>query len=206
MPPSILPHRHYKQQIKPKVYDPKATPSLQPPLIMSIAHAFKVGPWGGNGGTVFDVTAPPTRLDNMTIRAGEFIDSIGFSYVDDVGTIRIAGPFGGTGGNLTTIRFAATEFVTKLSGTLYIRSASAGGKPVLSSLEIVTNTNRYGPYGTVHQDYLFSFPLPWGLIITGFFGRAGSIVDAIGVYIGYKIGGERLDAITVATDEETSGN
>ncbi|CAN6339986.1 unnamed protein product [Urochloa humidicola] len=142
----------------------------------------------------------------MIIHAGEFLDSIGFSYVDEAGKRRIAGPFGGNGGQLATIQFAPREWVTKLSGTIVIRSASAGGKPVVASLEIETNITKYGPYGTVHQDYPFSFPLPKDMIIAGFFGRCGSIVDAIGVYIAYKTGATRLDAVTVATDEETSGN
>ncbi|CAL5096101.1 unnamed protein product [Urochloa decumbens] len=173
---------------------------------MSIAEPIKIGPWGGNGGTFFDVTnPPPTRLDNITIRAAGLIDSIGFSYVDEAGNKRTAGPFGGTGGQLTTIQFAPNEWVTKLSGTIVEASASEG-KPTMASLEFETNIRKYGPYGTVNQDYSFSIPLPKGLIIAGFFGRAGRFIDAIGVYIGYKAAVERLDAITIAADEETLGN
>ncbi|CAN6344721.1 unnamed protein product [Urochloa humidicola] len=145
----------------------------------------------------------------MTIRSGSLVESFGFSYVNRTGSKIIAGPVGGTGGQLTTIQFAPTEWVTKLSGTLEIRSVGSGVKPVVASLEIETNIKKYGPYGGVHQDYSFSMPVPEGWIITGFFGRAGpgSLIDAIGVYIGLN-GPEttRLDAITVATDEETSGN
>ncbi|CAN6326134.1 unnamed protein product [Urochloa humidicola] len=145
----------------------------------------------------------------MAIRSGILIDSIGFSYVDKTFKKNTAGPFGGTGGQLTTIQFAPTEWVTKLSGTLEIRSLGSGVyKPVVASLEIETNIKKYGPYGRVNQDYSFSILVPQGWIIAGFFGRAGSLVDAIGVYIGPNYGPltARLDAITVATDEETSGN
>ncbi|EAZ20031.1 hypothetical protein OsJ_35630 [Oryza sativa Japonica Group] len=62
----------------------------------------KVGPWGGNGGTPQDITETPKRLESITIRSGEVVDSISFSYFDQAGQKRVAGPWGGPGGNLNT--------------------------------------------------------------------------------------------------------
>lgn len=63
----------------------------------------KVGPWGGNGGTPQDITETPKRLESITIRSGEVVDSISFSYFDQAGQKRVAGPWGGPGGNLNTV-------------------------------------------------------------------------------------------------------
>lgn len=63
----------------------------------------KIGLWGGEGGTEFDLTEPPKRLESMTIRAGDSVDSIGFSYIDETGEEHSEGPFGGTGGQLATV-------------------------------------------------------------------------------------------------------
>ena len=73
------------------------------PLIYLQAVPIKIGAWGGDGGTEFDVTEPPKRLESMTVRAGDSVDSIGFSYVDDEGQKHSVGPFGGTGGQPTTV-------------------------------------------------------------------------------------------------------
>lgn len=62
-----------------------------------------LGAWGGDGGEAFDVSAPPLRLESMTIRAGNTVDAFGFSYVDEAGRRHIRGPSGGTGGQLTTV-------------------------------------------------------------------------------------------------------
>ncbi|PVH61561.1 hypothetical protein PAHAL_3G061100 [Panicum hallii] len=156
--------------------------------------------WGGDGhgGTEFDVTEPPKRLESMTVRAGNSVDSIGFSYADEEGQKHGVGPFGGTGGQLTTIEFAPAEYVKKLSGTIG-RSSTSGGMSFVASLEIETNIRTYGPYGKAHNDYPFSIPLPEDFSIVGFFGRAGRLPDAVGVYIGYS-----RSPFTDATEETSS--
>ncbi|PUZ63318.1 hypothetical protein GQ55_3G058400 [Panicum hallii var. hallii] len=170
--------------------------------IFMVAEAvpIKIGAWGGDGhgGTEFDVTEPPRRLESMTVRAGNSVDSIGFSYADEEGQKHGVGPFGGTGGQLTTIEFAPAEHVKKLSGTIG-RSSTSGGMSFVASLEIETNIRTYGPYGKAHNDYPFSIPLPEDVSIVGFFGRAGRLLDAAGVYIGYS-----RSPFTDATEETSS--
>ncbi|CAN6357960.1 unnamed protein product [Urochloa humidicola] len=143
----------------------------------------------------------------MNIRASSYIHSIGFSYIDEAGEKRTAGPFGGTGGQLTTIQFAPEEYVKNFSGTIGLRPLSSGRKLIVESIQIETNITVYGPYGkALQKDSSFSIPLQEGVSVKGFFGNADeNLIYAIGVYIGYNAA-KKLDAISVATDEETSGN
>ncbi|RCV15904.1 hypothetical protein SETIT_3G095300v2 [Setaria italica] len=175
------------------------TCSPDEPIIIAEAVPIKIGAWGGDGGTEFDVTEPPKRLQSMTIRAGDSIDSIGFSYIDEAGKKHSEGPFGGTGGQLTTIKFAPLEYVKKFSGTIG-RAVGSGEMLFVASLEIETNVKKYGPYGKEDNDYPFSIPLPENTSVVGFFGRAGRLIDAVGVYI-YYCKSPLIDAT-----EETSGN
>ncbi|RLN28671.1 protein ENHANCED DOWNY MILDEW 2-like [Panicum miliaceum] len=108
----------------------------EPIIMVAEAVPIKIGAWGGDGGTEFDVTEPPKRLESMTVRAGDSVDSIGFSYVDETGQKHNLGPFGGTGGQLATIEFATEEYVKKLSGTI---DRSSGRMSFVASLEIETN-------------------------------------------------------------------
>jgi hypothetical protein len=81
--------------------------------------------------------------------------------------------------------------VKKLSGTI-----GGSGNRFVASLE--TNITTYGPYGKESSDSPFSIPLPQNTRIGGFFGRAGTLVDAIGVYL-------LSDDSTYATDDATQG-
>ncbi|TKW25129.1 hypothetical protein SEVIR_3G095600v4 [Setaria viridis] len=173
--------------------------------VNSTTQVVPLGAWGGDGGEAFDVSAPPLRLESMTIRAGNTVDAFGFSYVDEAGRRHIRGPSGGTGGQLTTIRLAPTEFVNSISGTIG-RSFGSQSRSLVASLQIGTNVRTYGPYGRRNPgDDPFSIPLPENFCVVGFWGRAGNLLDAIGVYIGQRKS-VIPRPIPIAYDEETSGN
>jgi hypothetical protein len=91
------------------------------------------------------------------------------------------------------IQLAPEEYVKKLSGTV-----GGSGNRFVASLEIETNRTTYGPYGKESSDSPFSIPLPQNTRIVGFFGRAGTIVDAISVYL-------LSDDSTYATDDASQG-
>jgi hypothetical protein len=57
----------------------------------------KVGPLGGDGGVDQDITDTPGRLESITVQSGVVIDAIAFSYADQAGQKRSAGPWGGSG-------------------------------------------------------------------------------------------------------------
>lgn len=63
----------------------------------------KIGPWGGNGGTTFDIPDLPLSIKSVTITCGDVINSIAFSYVDKTGEKKNAGPWGGAGSLSVTV-------------------------------------------------------------------------------------------------------
>lgn len=179
----------------------------------------KIGMWGGGGGAEFDVIEPPKYLDSVMIRSGDIIDSFGFSYIDQAGQKHTLGPYGGNGGNLTTVSklicipsinvcststLLVTSRCTNLQATFFflqiklepseyvmIFSGTTGtfvGSPVIASIAIETNLREYGPYGKEQDEAMhFSIPLPEDASIVGFFGSAGNLLDAIGVYVNGSI-------------------
>lgn len=55
----------------------------------------KLGPWGGNGGTAYDFTVAPHRLESVTVYSGVIVDVLEFSYIDHSGHQHNVGPWGG---------------------------------------------------------------------------------------------------------------
>uniref|UniRef100_A0A0D9Y840 Jacalin-type lectin domain-containing protein n=1 Tax=Oryza glumipatula TaxID=40148 RepID=A0A0D9Y840_9ORYZ len=138
----------------------------------------KIGLWGGNGGSAQDITVKPSKLTGMTIRSGQAIDAVGFTYIGTDGQEHVVGPWGGDGGSPTTIKFGPSERVKEVSGTHGTLQTLAD---ILTYLKIVTDvtTHEFGvPNGTA-----FSVPLQDDARVVGFFARSGLLVDAIGVYV-----------------------
>ncbi|XP_037423871.1 uncharacterized protein LOC119288343 isoform X4 [Triticum dicoccoides] len=162
----------------------------------------KYGPWGGNGGTAHDIGAASSlRLKSVTIRYGDIIDSLTFSYSDHSGYVHTVGPWGGTGGaNKYTINLDPTDFVKEISGKFGPYPLSHSN--VITSLKLVTHEDTYGPFGFV-EGTPFCGTLESGWAIVGFFARAERYVHKIGVYARPLT----LDAegLTVATTPGTSG-
>jgi len=52
---------------------------------------------------VQDVTDTPGRLESITVQSGVVVDAIAFSYADQAGQKRTAGPWGGSGRCSTTV-------------------------------------------------------------------------------------------------------
>ena len=102
----------------------------------------------------------------------------------------------------TQIKLAPVEYVQRLSGTIG-QAFGSESRTFVASLQIGTNIRTYGPYGRrLTSDDQFSIPLPGNVSVVGFFGRAGNLLDAIGVYIAYK----SLRLPRAHEPEETSGN
>nr|AGT16238.1 hypothetical protein SHCRBa_027_K06_F_100 [Saccharum hybrid cultivar R570]AGT16240.1 hypothetical protein SHCRBa_027_K06_F_240 [Saccharum hybrid cultivar R570]AGT16243.1 hypothetical protein SHCRBa_027_K06_F_400 [Saccharum hybrid cultivar R570] len=92
-----------------------------------------------------DKKPEPHLLQSITIRCGEVIDSIAFSYVDHSGNPQTIGPWGGPGGTDSLIQLKPLEFVQGISGTFGPFGTSAN---VITSLTVATSQGRgYGPYG-----------------------------------------------------------
>ncbi|OEL37029.1 hypothetical protein BAE44_0001951 [Dichanthelium oligosanthes] len=157
----------------------------------------KIGPWGGRGGDPGDIVAAgvaPHRLEGVVIRCQEAVDAISFTYAGVDGMPRRAGPWGGSGGRKHKIlsvssasgffgkqvKFGATEVVKEVSGTYGPYGGHAG---IVRSLTFVTNVGKHGPFGEHGEGTPFSITVQDGGRVVGFFGRSGSLLDAVGVYV-----------------------
>jgi hypothetical protein len=149
---------------------------------------FRSGVSGGTGGQGFDDsgTAAGGIPDDsfavrLRIRHGAVIDAVQM-VIDRPGAAETVKPqHGGNGGTLKEITLERGEFIREIRG----RYAST-----VNTMIIVTNVHTYpkpeegvgGEYGN-GGDVDYAYIAPWGHEIIGFFGRAGSLLNAIGVII-----------------------
>lgn len=121
--------------------------------------------YGGSGGATF-LDQPPGRIAGVRIRAGRYVDSVQFAYRKDNKTTW--GPqHGGNGGKLYEIKFESGERITEIGGRY--------GK-YLDSVYIKTNRKTYPTRGGDGGSRSFKIQGR----IKGFWGRSGSLVDALG--------------------------
>ncbi|XP_064937489.1 protein GOS9-like [Musa acuminata AAA Group] len=142
-----------------------------------MAGEIKVGAWGGNGGSAWDMGAA-YRITNIKIRAGDNIDAIVITFTR-YGLIETK-HFGGSGGTPHEIPLQEDEYLVGVEGSV----DTLGRITLVRNLTLRTNKRSYGPFGT-SGGKPFSVPVASGKII-GFFGRAGTMIDAIGVYLAPK--------------------
>ncbi|SER58889.1 Jacalin-like lectin domain-containing protein [Giesbergeria anulus] len=128
--------------------------------------------YGGQGGSDFsDDLTQTARIVSISIRHGSRVDSIQTTWLLTDGSQLIGKLHGGSGGKEDVIQFAADEHVVTIQG----RSGSR-----VDSLTITTNKKSYGPYGGDGGESFGPIPAERA---GGFFGRSGSELDAIGVFI-----------------------
>ncbi|CAN6340583.1 unnamed protein product [Urochloa humidicola] len=144
----------------------------------------KIGPWGGGGGDPRDdivaAGVAPHRLESVVIRCQNAVDAISFTYAGVDGAPRKAGPWGGSGGRERKVKFGATEVIKEISGTY---GPFKGHACIVRSITFVTNVGKHGPFGKPAEGTPFSVPVQDGGRVVGFFGRSGSLLDAVGVYV-----------------------
>ncbi|KAF2933582.1 hypothetical protein DAI22_04g094600 [Oryza sativa Japonica Group] len=140
----------------------------------------KIGPWGWNRGSHRDIKVAPQCLESVTIHSGDVIDSLEFSYSDRDGQKHSIGPWGGLGGTAYMTELGPLEFLTGICGTMGPFSEAPDGD-VVTSLTLITNARRCGPFGR-GGGTPFQIPMRGNGSIVGFFGCADSFVHAIGVY------------------------
>jgi len=143
----------------------------------------RIGPWGGDGNVLHDITEKPHHLQRVTIFSGTIINSIEYLYSDDNGQQHTAGPWGGCGGNGRKIHLDPEEFIVKVSGTFHPCAWDKSIPNVVSSLTLVTNTGKtHGPFGKqIGAD--FHVPMGSNSRIVGFFAHGGNYIEAIGAYV-----------------------
>ncbi|CAL9038885.1 jacalin-related lectin 19-like [Musa acuminata AAA Group] len=139
-----------------------------------MAGEIKVGAWGGNGGSEWDM-GPADRIINIEIRAIDAIDAIAITFTRNgqTETKYYGGPLGIT----YEIPLQEDEYLVGVEGSVDTILETT----LVRNLTLRTNKESYGPFGT-SGGKPFSLPVAAGKII-GFFGREGVVIDAIGVYL-----------------------
>lgn len=134
------------------------------------------GPVGGRGGEVFLGYAIPkgSRLKEVRICTGEFVDSIQFVYADAEGNEKAMRKIGGKGGECTKLTLEEDEYLTAISGQhgWYV-----------DSICLHTNKRQTKCFGGEYGHERYHLQVPDGCQISGLFGRAGWYLDAIGIIV-----------------------
>ncbi|KAK4279976.1 hypothetical protein QN277_011664 [Acacia crassicarpa] len=138
-----------------------------------------LGPWGGPGGEdPFSFRVEGSWIKEIIVEQGDTINSIAFKDADG----NYYGKFGGKdpndiGAERTVKINGPSEYLTSISGTY----GEYGGHQVIRSLSFITNLNTLGPLGTA-SGASFTIPIQGSLVI-GFYGRAGHVLDSIGIIV-----------------------
>jgi phospholipase C len=138
---------------------------------------FLFGPSGGDGGNSSNLPDLPFggHITGLSIYVSSHVDAILVSYVDANGNSGVLPWQGGSNrkGMPSVITFAAGEFITAVSGRY---------DDYLESFTITTNVKTYGPYGPTGKTggTTFSYAVWAGYDLIGFFGQAGTTIDALG--------------------------
>ncbi|KAF9686777.1 hypothetical protein SADUNF_Sadunf02G0025000 [Salix dunnii] len=142
-------------------------------------QAVSYGPWGGNGGNIFDDRVYTGVREVHLTRYGGVV-SIRACY-DLNGQALWGNKNGGSGGiRVDKIAFDyPSEILTHITG--YYGSTILRGPTVVKSLTFFTNKRKYGPFGD-EQGISFSSGSNNGVIV-GFHGRKGWFIDSIGVHV-----------------------
>ncbi|KAI5002561.1 hypothetical protein ZWY2020_027211 [Hordeum vulgare] len=143
-----------------------------------MSPVIKEGPWVGMVGQLMNSQVElPHRLQTVTVHGEGVIDSIAFTYVDEAGTKRSVGPFGGDGGvKNPPIILGPSETLREIYGT----TGDYGGyTEVVTSLTVITSSNSVRTYGTQSNGKKTFRIAKDNHNIVGFYVRAGGFVDQI---------------------------
>jgi hypothetical protein len=132
---------------------------------------------GGMGGIPFlDALPEKGRLSRISVRSGDYIDAIRVHHRVD-GKEVSGKQHGGRGGSLHEIDLGPNEVVTRVWGRcgIYVDSIN------FDIGDTVTGANRSVGYGGKGAHAEFDLTVPAGKKLSGFWGRADELVDAIGL-------------------------
>ena len=133
------------------------------------------GPSGGVGGHPYDDSPPyeNARVSELRVWSGSCVDAMQLVLDIDGENCEYI-KHGGNGGNLGIIRLTYDEHITEVYG----RYGS-----YVDSLSLRTNKGQIRRFGGQGGHSEFIFTAPQGYCIIGFWGRAGHILDALGVHL-----------------------
>lgn len=139
-----------------------------------IGQVVTCGPSGGTGGSEFvdDAIPPSSRVIEVRIWAGDYIDALQIVLETSAGARHELPKHGGSGGRLQVFTLDAGEYITGISG----RFGS-----YVDSIRIHTNLQNTRLYGGGGGAADYNYQAPPGTEVVGFSGRAGDYIDAVGV-------------------------
>ena len=161
--------------------------------------------FGGSGGGSFSDAQPPSgaRVSAVRIRLGDRLDSVQMVYVLADGSTSEGARHGGSGGTLGVFTLDSDEYITGITGRY---------GETIDSIQVITNKRSSSLYGGGGGDRGYRIDVPGGNQAVGFTGRAGDLLDAIGLTyssipvrqrLGSRLGG--LFPSGVTTTKATTG-
>ena len=129
---------------------------------------------GGSGGHSFldPEVEPGTRVVEVQVRSGEYVDSVQLVYMLRDGQTVMGPQHGGEGGALNVFHLDADEYLVGISG----RTGS-----YIDSIQFLTNKRTSPKFGGSGGGRDFHIEVPAYSQIMGFTGRNGEYLDAIGL-------------------------
>jgi hypothetical protein len=129
---------------------------------------------GGPGGSAFSDPEPEqgARVVEVQVHSGGYVDSIQLVYMLGDGRVVMGPQHGGDGGQLSVFHLDADEYLIGASG----RSGT-----YIDSIEFQTNKRTSPTYGGSGGQRDFRIDVPSNAKVTGFVGRSGQYLDAIGL-------------------------
>ena len=141
---------------------------------------------GGPGGNDFADNPPfNIRIKRITIYGSALSTGIRTTWEMRMGAInpeRSSAIHGGTRTDSQTLRLRDGEYVTSVSG--YYRKFQNTTSPIITKLKIETNAAQMIQFGIQEEGAIpFHFIIPADSMLVGFKGRAGTLINAIGVVV-----------------------
>ncbi|CAL9120035.1 unnamed protein product [Musa acuminata var. zebrina] len=136
----------------------------------------KVGPWGGNGGDAWNM-GQADHITKLRIYYGDNIVGLEITYI--LNGNPHTGKYGTTTGPSEEIILEEDEYFTSISGYFHALS-NYQGHAIVMLLTLDTNKGASISVGNKIGSS-FALTLEEGSKILGFFGRAGTAIDAIGI-------------------------
>ncbi|XP_064986839.1 mannose/glucose-specific lectin-like [Musa acuminata AAA Group] len=137
----------------------------------------KVGPWGGNGGNVWDM-GQADHITKLRIYYGDNIVGLEITYILNGNSHTYKR--GTTTGASKEIILEEDEYFTSISG--YFHALSNYQRHAIVML-LTLDTNKGASISVGNKTgSSFALTLEEGSRILGFFGRAGTAIDAIGIH------------------------
>ncbi|KAK0600204.1 hypothetical protein LWI29_012710 [Acer saccharum] len=142
--PTLLTQIDQQQQLY-KVFDIQQMANEQARICFS--GIIKIGPWGGEGGIVWEAKPPntTTSIRKINIGYGDIIDSLSFESKNRAIGQPVPSPkYGGQGRTNNLASLETDEYLTSISGTIL----NNNGNLFIESLAFRSDRNKiHGPYG-----------------------------------------------------------